>query len=542
MSKNHKAVVYPLMLALCLAATSLTACGDDDAAKALAINKQDDTSSESSDDISTENENGGTDNTEEISPEEQYPEEDIDDEWMEVLEANGTFYDAFYNYRKILKEEEPDHPDNVKMPDGIIKENNDYYIPDMEVPETTSVEMSELYGRWLPVSSTYMDIDTDWTALREANVDFHLDLNEDGTCACNMFGGEKSGNWNSKAIPINGKDCAYGMEGDLLILHQDMGLGAEMIYRFERDTKDTALVRAHEDEVTGYFGHKLKDAKVYRLARIIENGKETTVSTEDVETSPKDHFVVYVETDDEYHSGYGYMREGVTDTALYFQGDRGVVKKINEDTTNRNAGMGRTRYEIVNDGKLLRLGLGYRQLSEICYEYELNEDEGAPRSHLAVGPVPNRKEIEVPEGTHNKAGFYRLDKLFNYTYVAGDPFMETELQPVDDNVYGTDSRKYDADFWYVLKDDGTGYMRAWNRYFEVVWNDDFQYYYDISGKHQLGTVVGEIDYDGTFMRLFKDELNEVPEYPEELTYEGAKKLKEEIEKKAEERAKKEDRE
>ena len=50
----------------------------------------------------------------------------------------------------------------------------------------------------------------------------------------------------------------------------------------------------------------------------------------------------------------------------------------------------------------------------------------------------------------------------------------------------------------------------------MVWDDDKQYYYDISGRHQMGTVVGELDYDRTFMRMFKDEINEVPEYPEEL--------------------------
>ena len=55
--------------------------------------------------------------------------------------------------------------------------------------------------------------------------------------------------------------------------------------------------------------------------------------------------------------------------------------------------------------------------------------------------------------------------------------------------------------------------------------DFYFFYYDISGKHQLSIVVGEIDYDGTFMRMFKDELNPVPEYPEELTFEGAKNLK-----------------
>ena len=443
-------------------------------------------------------------------------DEQVDEKWIDVLKENGTFYDAFYNYRKIMKEEKPDHPDNVKMPKGIIKANNDYYIPDMEVPETETADMSEIVGRWIPVSTTYMDNTTDWSWARKAGVDFHLDLNEDGTSSCNMFGGEQEGPWNEKTIPISGKDCSYGMEGDYLILHADMGLGAEMVYKFERDSKGNALVRAHEDDVTEYLGHKLEDGKVYRLARIYEGGKETKVSSEDAENSPDDHFVVMVETDEEYHSGYGYMRSGIKDTALYYQGDRGLVKLINEDVTDRSNGMGRTKYEMEDDDKLLRLWPGYQRDSDKYYEYEVSEDEEAPISHLAVGPNPDRN-FEIPEGTHEKAGFYRLDKIYGYTYVANDPFMETEFQAgIDDNVYGTDSRKYDADVWYVLNDDGTGYMRVWNRYFEVVWSDSEQYYYDISGRHKIGVTVGEIDYDGTFIRMFKDEINEVPEYPDEL--------------------------
>ena len=51
-------------------------------------------------------------------------DEVVDEKWIEVLKENGTFYDAFYNYPKIMKEEEPNHPDNVKMPGGIIKEKD----------------------------------------------------------------------------------------------------------------------------------------------------------------------------------------------------------------------------------------------------------------------------------------------------------------------------------------------------------------------------------------------------------------------------------
>lgn len=427
------------------------------------------------------------------------PDEQVDEKWIEVLKQNGTFYDAFYNYPKIMKEEEPNHPDNVKMPDGIIKENNDYYIPDMEVPETESVDMSEIVGRWIPVKSTYMDIDSDWSWAKEAGLDFHLDLNADGTSSCNMFGGEQTAPWNEKSIPINGQDCAYGMVGDNLVLHSDMGLGAEMVYTFERDGETSVPVQASEGAEEKLLGHKLDGAKVYRMA-----------------SSPDDHFVVMVETDEEYHSGYGYMRDGATDTALYYQGDRGIVKLINENTADRSRGMGRTKYEMIDDGKVLRLWPASQSDANKYNEYELSDEDIAPISRLAVGPNPDRN-FEVPNGTHEKAGFWRLDKIYGYTYAAEDPLMQTDFQAgIDDNIYGTDSRKYDADVWYVLREDGTGYMRVWNKYFEVVWDDDGQYYYDISGRHKMGTVVGELDYDGTFMRMFKDEINEVPEYPEEL--------------------------
>lgn len=521
MRKRSKvSAITGIFLAVSLAATLVTGCGDkDDAATDLASKIADAAGK------GDEDQNGGKDKGSKDKSENAVKDmadklaaavdENVDEKWIEVLEENGTFYDAFYNYRNIIKEEEPNHPDNVKMPDGIIKDNNDYYIPDMEVPETTSADMSQLYGRWIPVSSTYMDIDTDWTWARSANVDFHLDLNEDGTSSCNMFGGEQTAKWDAKAIPINGQDCAYGMEGEFLILHQDMGLGAEMVYKFERDTKGNSLMRAHEDAVTDYHGHRLSKGKVYRLARIYEGGKETSVSTDDPENSPEDHFVVMVETDGEAKSGFGYIRSGITDTALYYQGDRGVVKLINEDTSDRSGGMGRTKFEMEDDDKLLRLWPGYMRDAGKYSEYELCEDEEAPLCHLAVGPTPDRN-FEIPEGSHKKAGFYRLDKIYNYTYISTDPFMEGEIQATDDNVYGTDSRKYDADVWYVLRDDGTGYMRVWDKYFEVVWDDDHQYYYDISGRHQMSTTVGELDYDGTFMRMFKDEINEVPEYPEEL--------------------------
>lgn len=482
------------MIASAMIATMITGCGKDGTSTSGESNVTD-VADKTTDDVESDNNTADSgsksDNAVEI------PDEQVDEKWIEVLKENGTFYDAFYNYPKIMKEEEPNHPDNVKMPDGIIRDNNDYYIPDMEVPETESADMSAIVGRWLPVKSSYMDIDTDWTWAKSANVDFHLDLNADGTSSCNMFGGEQTAPWNKKSIPINGQDCAYGMVGDNLVLHSDMGLGAEMVYTFERDG-EAAPVQT-EDIEEKFLGHKLENAKVYRMAN-----------------SPDDHFVVMVETDEEYHSGYGYIRDGATDTALYYQGDREIVKLINENTADRSRGMGRTKYEMLNDGKVLRLWPASQSDANKYNEYELSDEDIAPISRLAVGPNPDRN-FEVPNGTHEKAGFWRLDKIYGYTYAAEAPLMQTDFQAgIDDNVYGTDSRKYDADVWYVLREDGTGYMRVWNKYFEVVWDDDGQYYYDISGRHKMGTIVGELDYDGTFIRMFKDEINEVPEYPEEL--------------------------
>ena len=86
-------------------------------------------------------------------------------------------------------------------------------------------------------------------------------------------------------------------------------------------------------------------------------------------------------------------------------------------------------------------------------------------------------------------------------------------------IYGEDVRKYGTDLWYVLNPDGTGYMRVWDKYFELVWNDDMIYYYDISGRHILSIGVGTIlaDKGGIAqVRLFKDELNPAPPRPKEL--------------------------
>ena len=317
-------------VASAMIATVLTGCGDDKASdKPATVADQE---GQGSDDASDANKTDDSGSKSDVATE--IPDEQVDEKWIEVLKQNGTFYDAFYNYPNIMKEEEPNHPDNVKMPDGIIKENNDYYIPDMEVPETESVDMSAIVGRWIPVKSSYMDIDSDWSWAKDANVDFHLDLNADGTSSCNMFDGEKHAPWNEKSIPIYGQDYAYGMVGENLVLHRDMGLGAEMVYTFERDGAGSASDLASQETEQKLLGHKLDGAKVYRLARMYEGGKETAVTADDVANSPEDHFVVMVETDEENHNGYGYMRSGKEDSPLYYQGDRGVVKFIIEDPTN----------------------------------------------------------------------------------------------------------------------------------------------------------------------------------------------------------------
>lgn len=522
-SKNHTlsfrwfaaVLVTVIVLLLC-------ACGKDDksAADALSLNKSsDETAADTSDD---ENASSGenvasTDASDKTKPEDEYPEEDVDEAWIQVLKDNGTFYDAYYSLPKIMKEDPGDHPDNIKVPDGIIKANLDYYFPQMDdEPKTEHAEMSEIVGKWIPVTSRYQDIETDFTWARDAGVDFHLILNEDGTGSCNMYDGEQEAPWNEKTIYMSWKDCEYGLDGDNLVLSADMGLGTKMSWTFERDNSSNDFARAHEDDATQLLGRKLEGAKLYRLARSFEDGKKTDIGPDNADRSPDDHFVVMVETDDQTHNGYGYMREGIKDTALYYQSDRGIVKRINENTKDRSNGMGRTKFEMDDDGRLLRLWPGTLRADKYD-EYELCEDEAAPRCHLAVGPIPNRDEFEIPEGTHEHAGVWRLDRIYSYSYFANDPLMQTEYPAgVDDNTYGKDTRKYDADVWYVLREDGTGYMRLWRKYFEVVWNDDEQYFIDISGKHKMGTVVGEVDFDGVFMRLFKDEINEMPEYPDEL--------------------------
>ena len=80
-----------------------------------------------------------------------------------------------------------------------------------------------------------------------------------------------------------------------------------------------------------------------------------------------------------------------------------------------------------------------------------------------------------------------------------------------------------VEFGYCMMPDGTGYMRVWDKYFDLVWNDNEIYYYDVSGRHLLSLSVGCFYFDrggAAIVRLFKDELNPVPPRPKELGGKG----------------------
>ncbi|MBR6452528.1 MAG: hypothetical protein IKS87_07465 [Lachnospiraceae bacterium] len=447
-----------------------------------------------------------------------YDDVPVDEEWQKVLLQNGTFYDAFYRLPVIMQEDKGDHPDNVQMPAGLSRDNYDYYNNGPEKTEHKSEDMSEVAGTWIPISSAYDDIVTDFTWAREADVGFHLILNEDGTGSCNIYDGDQPVTWNEKTITLPKpaeQKYTYYLEDNRLIMAYAITPEREMVLTFERDNATNAFLRGHENDETQYLGRRLpEDAKVYRLVRKVENGVETKASADDAQLNPKTHFFVLAETDEDEESGYGYMRDGKDDTAIYYETKRNLIKLIDEDTSDRSGGTGRRKFELEDNGRVLRF-LPHQGDDNTYSEYELSQGEEAPRCHLSIGPLPDR-EFEIPEGTHKEAGFWRLDRIPAYMYFYTNPFLDGSADADFGFIWGTDTRKYDADIWYVLKKDGTGYMRVWDKYFEVVWSDDEQYYIDVSGRHKLGTVVGEVDYDDSFVRLFKDEINEVPEYPEEL--------------------------
>lgn len=310
------------------------------------------------------------------------------------------------------------------------------------------------------------------------------------------------------------------------------------------------------------------DGQVYRLTRWGEGGKATQARASDPTTNPADHFVVLVPAGD--NGGYGYFRNGDAKGAWFFplghaDAHRGTKKDVSwalwRDTffywdkkdgvfeywLIERPGYGAEkrygRFELV--GKTLKwhprwdndLRLG------LCMEYELSEGEKPPVSHLAVGPASHRRSFGVPTGPRTQAGFWRLDRMQGYNDFVAPPPTPAEreqkqkelqqkildlaqkdpraLQKIQEETftYGSDVRKRGADLWYVLEPDGTGYMRVWDKYFDLVWDDDMIYYYDVSGRHVLSIGVGTLlgDKGGIVqVRLFKDETNPVPPRPAEL--------------------------
>ena len=288
----------------------------------------------------------------------------------------------------------------------------------------------------------------------------------------------------------------------------------------------------------------------------------TKADAGDPTTNPADHFIVLVPTGE--RGGYGYVRSGDTEDKWFFPlGEDDKYRKQKKDIAfaflhdmffywdNRD---GLTEYWYIErpgygtEIKYGRIEVSGRTVkwyprwfggirTDLCLEYELAEGEKPPVSHIAVGPANSRKSFGIPEGPRTKAGFWRLDRIQGYKDFVKTPMTKEErekapkgpaeaatveaLQKLIDErfTYGEDARKYGVDLWYVLEPDGTGYMRVWDKYFDLVWNDNEIYYYDVSGRHLLSIAVGSFYFDrggAAFVRLFKDEQNPVPPRPAEL--------------------------
>lgn len=307
--------------------------------------------------------------------------------------------------------------------------------------------------------------------------------------------------------------------------------------------------------------------QVYRMTQWSEGGKVTKASSSDPTTNPADHFVVLVQASD--RGGYGYFRSGDTEDAWFFPlGDTDKYRNTKKDISfallhdtffywdkkdnifeywlidRPNYGWEKKYGRFELSGNTLKWYPRYfgALSTDLCVEYELTQGEKPPVSHTSVGPMNNRK-FEIPDGPRTKAGFWRLDRIMGYNDYVKPPMTLKDKEKYQKDqadkmaalamkdpmalkkfqeslfIYGEDVRKYGTDLWYVLNPDGTGYMRVWDKYFELVWNDDMIYYYDISGRHILSIGVGTIlaDKGGIAqVRLFKDELNPAPPRPKEL--------------------------
>lgn len=460
------------------------------------------------------------------------PAEEIetDPEWQKILLDNGTIYDAFYEYAWIIGEESPSHADDVKLPAGLNKMDYSYYeksAEELDHSDLAPADMDAVAGVWIPGIAKIMDIESDFGPIVEGGVDKHLILNADGTGECNVWDVDSEISWTPESIHLNKPlecDWAYELSDDgneLTTWYTVMGIGQEWEVHYTRKEAFEASVNQADEKPDHDLGKKLPEgAKLYELVRRVDGDVVNEATEGDPALDPKYNFLVLVETDKTRHGGYGYYRSEDEDTPIYYQLNRDLAKTINENTADRHRGMDHTRLEQESDDTI-KLWPVYQGQPELYMEYKLTDTDEIPVSHVALGPVENR-DFDIPEGGHDKKGFYRLDRIPLYMYrfkdtFYGDPEHFLDLwNGLDDVVFGTDTRKYDCDIWYVLDEDGTGYMRIMRNYFELVWCDDEIYYYDASGRHKLGNIPGEIDFDSCFVRLFLDEINPVPERPAEL--------------------------
>ncbi len=389
--------------------------------------------------------------------------------------------------------------------------------------------------------------------------------------------------WNDRTITLSFPDETsghYSLEGNRLIYCQQLRGNMEEVYVFERESDFMAKLPLSPGMVlqlggslsdTAFSSNAIIDGpdlgkdlpgRIYRLKQWSENGKVTKADAKDPTTNPADHFIVLVPTGE--RGGYGYVRSGDTEDKWFFPlGDDDQFRKQKKDVSFAflhdmffywDARDGLTEYWLIErPGYGTEIKYGRIEVSGktvkwyprwyggirtgLCLEYELAENENPPRSHIAVGPANSRRSFGIPDGPRTKAGFWRLDRIQGYRDFLKKPMTKEErekapnglaeaasaeeLQRIIDErfTYGEDARKYGADLWYVLEPDGTGYMRVWDKYFNLVWNDGEIYYYDVSGRHLLSIAVGSFYFDrggAALVRLFKDELNPVPPRPAEL--------------------------
>ena len=384
--------------------------------------------------------------------------------------------------------------------------------------------------------------------------------------------------WNDRTITMTfpmEMGGHYSLEGNRLTVCTKMNAGIEEVYVFEREsdyianlplTPAMVLQMGYSPSDNSFSSNSIIDGedlgkelpgKVYRLKQWTQGGKTVPAKADDPTTNPADHFIVLVESGNRF--GYGYVRNGDTEDAWFYpiafeDKHRQNKKEISYAMLHDMFFYWDRRDNLLETWLIERPGYGtdkkYSKIevsgktvkwyprglsaldTDLCLEYELSEGEKPPVSHTSIGPVNNRKFV-IPNGPKTMAGFWRLDRIQGYKDYGKIPTGEhghkkpaeatsvEELKKIIDErfTYGEDARKLGVDLWYVLEPDGTGYMRVWDKYFELVWDDNEIYYYDISGRHLLSLGVGSFYIhrgEISIARLFKDELNPVPPRPKEL--------------------------